>query len=95
MAKNSHSHNTRRAAKNHLQLHSSNTKFGGKTFASRASKIWNDLPPELLELESLLKFKTSVNDQSHTYFSTGFRRDHNRLKQQNSCGYERITRWNA
>ena len=32
MAKNSHSHNTRRVAKNHLQLHSSNTKFGGKIF---------------------------------------------------------------
>ena len=33
MAKNCHSHNTRRAAKNHLQIPSSNTKFGMRTFA--------------------------------------------------------------
>ena len=32
MAKNCHSHNTRRAAKNHLQIPSSNTKFGMRTF---------------------------------------------------------------
>ena len=46
MAKNCHSHNTRRAAKNHLQIPSSNTKFGMRTFAYRASKLWNDLPNE-------------------------------------------------
>ena len=51
MARNSHSHNTRGAAKNHLQLSSANNKFG-----------LNDLPSQLLEIESLLKFKTSVND---------------------------------
>ena len=33
MAKNYHSHNTRRAAKNHLQIPSSNTKFGMRTIA--------------------------------------------------------------
>ena len=33
MARNSHSHNTRGAAKNHLQLSSANNKFGLKTFA--------------------------------------------------------------
>ena len=38
MAKNCHSHNTRRAAKNHLQIPASNTKFGMRTFAYRASK---------------------------------------------------------
>ena len=62
MAKNCHSHNTRRAAKNHLQIPSSNTKFGMRTFAYRASKLWNDLPNELLDIKSLLKFKTSVKD---------------------------------
>ena len=62
MAKNCHSHNTRRAAKNHLQIPSSNTKFGMRTFAYRASKLWNDLPNELLDTKSLLKFKTSVKD---------------------------------
>ena len=62
MARNSHSHNTRGAAKNHLQLSSANNKFGLKTFACRAPKLWNDLPSQLLEIESLLKFKTSVND---------------------------------
>ena len=62
MARNSHSHNTRGAAKNHLQLSSANNKFGLKTFACRAPKFWNDLPLELLEIESLLKFKTSVNE---------------------------------
>ncbi len=62
MAKNSHSHNTRRAANNHLQLPSSNTKFGLRTFAYRATKIWNDLPKELLDIKSLLKFKTSLKD---------------------------------
>ena len=62
MARNSHSHNTRGAAKNHLQLSSANNKFGLKTFACRAPKLWNDLPLQLLEIESLLKFKTSVND---------------------------------
>ena len=56
------SHNTRGAAKNHLQLSSANNKFGLKTFACRAPKLWNDLPLQLLEIESLLKFKTSVND---------------------------------
>ena len=61
MARNSHSHNTR-AAKNHLQLSSANNKFGLKTFACRAPKLWNDLSSQLLEIESLLKFKTSVND---------------------------------
>ena len=48
--------------KNHLQLSSANNKFGLKTFACRAPKLWNDLPSQLLEIESLLKFKTSVND---------------------------------
>ena len=43
MARNSHSHNTRGAAKNHLQLSSANNKFGLKTFACRAPKLWNDL----------------------------------------------------
>ena len=62
MAKNCHSHNTRRAAKNHLQIPSSNTKFGMRTFAYRASKLWNDLPNELLDIKSLLKFKTSVKN---------------------------------
>ena len=62
MAKNCHSHNTKRAAKNHLQIPSSNTKFGMRTFAYRASKLWNDLPNELLDIKSLLKFKTSVKD---------------------------------
>ena len=62
MAKNCHSHNTRRAAKNHLQIPSSNTKFGMRTFAYRASKLWNDLPNELLDIKSLLKFKTSAKD---------------------------------
>ena len=62
MAKNCHSHNTRREAKNHLQIPSSNTKFGMRTFAYRASKLWNDLPNELLDRKSLLKFKTSVKD---------------------------------
>ena len=62
MARNSNSHNTRGAAKNHLQLSSANNKFGLKTFACRAPKFWNDLPSQLLEIESLLKFKTSVND---------------------------------
>ena len=38
MARNSHSHNTRGAAKNHIQLSSANNKF-----ASRAPKLWNDL----------------------------------------------------
>ena len=39
-----------------------NTKFGMRTFAYRASKLWNDLPNELLDIKSLLKFKTSVKD---------------------------------
>ena len=52
MAKNCHSHNTRRAAKNHLQIPSSNTKFGMRTFAYRASKLWNYLPNELLDIKS-------------------------------------------
>ena len=58
MAKNCHSHNTRRATKNHLQIPSFNTKFGMRAFAYRASKVWN----ELLDIKSLLKFKTPVND---------------------------------
>ena len=62
MAKTCHSHNTRRAVKNHLQLPSANTKFGQKTFSYRAAKIWNDLPPQLLDIRSLLKFKTSVRE---------------------------------
>ena len=62
MARNSHSHNTREAAKKHLQISSANNKFRLKTFACRAPKLWNDLPSQLLEIESLLKFKTSVND---------------------------------
>ena len=33
-----------------------------RTFAYRASKLWNDLPTELLDIKSLLKFKTSVKD---------------------------------
>ena len=53
-----HSHNTRGAAKNHFQLSSANNKFGLITFASRAPKLWIDL----FEIESVLKFKTSVND---------------------------------
>ena len=62
MAKNCHSHNTRRAAKNYLQIPSFNTKFGMRTFVYQASKVWNNLPNELLDIQSLLKFKTSVND---------------------------------
>ena len=61
MARNSHFHNTREAAKKHLQISSAN-KFRLKTFACRAPKLWNDLPSQLLEMESSLKFKTSVND---------------------------------
>ena len=38
MARNSHSLNTREAAKNHLQLYSANNKFGMKIFACRATK---------------------------------------------------------
>ena len=56
MARNCHSHN-RGTAKNHLQLSSANNKFGLKTFACQAPKFWNDLLSELLEIESLLKFK--------------------------------------
>ena len=37
MAKNWHSHNTRRAAKNQLQI-----KFAMRTFAYRTSKRWNN-----------------------------------------------------
>ena len=44
MAKNCHSHNTRRAAKNHLQIPSSNTKFGMSTFAYRAFIVYPSLP---------------------------------------------------
>ena len=54
MARNSHSHNTSGAAKNHLQLSLANNKFGQKTFACRAPKLWNALPSELLEIQSLL-----------------------------------------
>ena len=39
MAKNWHSHNTRRAVKNHLQI--PYTKFAMRTFAYRTSKLWN------------------------------------------------------
>ena len=54
MARNSHSHNTRGAAKNHLPLSSANNKFGLKTFACRVPTLWNDfLPSQLLEIESL------------------------------------------
>ena len=62
MARNSHSYNTTRAVKTHLQLCSANNEFGPKTFPCRAPKLGNDLPSELLEIGSLLKFKTSVND---------------------------------
>ena len=54
MASNSHSHNTREAANKHLQISSANiyiyNKFGLKTFACRAPKLWNDLqaPSQLL-----------------------------------------------
>ena len=51
MAKNCHSHNTRRAAKNNLQIPSFNNKFGMRTFAYRASKVWNGLPNELLDIK--------------------------------------------
>ena len=57
-----HSHNIRRAAKNHLQVSSANNIFRLKTFSCRAPKLWIDLPSELLEIESVLKFITSVND---------------------------------
>ena len=60
LAKNCHNYNTRRALKNHLQIPSANTKFGQRTFAFRASKIWNDLPNDFSYIESLLQFKTSV-----------------------------------
>ena len=54
MAKNFHSHNT----EEHLKITSrsplSNTKFGMRTFAYQASKIWNDLPNEYLSLLLLL-----------------------------------------
>ena len=55
MARNRHSDNTREAAKNHLQLSSANNKFGLKTFACRAPKLWNDLPLELLEIAEVTK----------------------------------------
>ena len=57
MAKNCNSHNTRRAAKNHLQIPSFNTKFGMRTFAYRASKVWNDLPTELLDIKNFTKIQ--------------------------------------
>ena len=60
MARNSYSHNTRGAAKNNLQLSSANNKFELKTFACQDPELWNDLPSELLEIESLLKFKTLI-----------------------------------
>ena len=50
MARNSHSHSSR-AAKNHLQLSSANNKFGLKTFACWAPKLWNDIRSQLLEIE--------------------------------------------
>ena len=55
MARYSHSHNTRGAAKNHLQLSSANNKFGLKTFACRAPKLWNDLP-----IIIIIKFLTGM-----------------------------------
>ena len=77
MTKNCLSHNTRRAAKNHLQIPSSNTKFGMRTFAYRASKLWNDLPNELYigdkelnylnskpqNLKTLIKIAQNLNTQ--------------------------------
>ena len=62
MTKNSHSHNTRGAANNHIQIPSSNTKFGVKTFSFRAAKIWNDLPSHISDEKSLLKFKELISD---------------------------------
>ena len=38
MAENCHSHNTRKAAKNHLQIPSFNTKFGMRTFCVSSIK---------------------------------------------------------
>ena len=60
MAKNCHGYNTRRASKNHLQIPSVRTKFGMRTFTYRAPKYWNGLPNDLLDIKSLLKFKSSV-----------------------------------
>ena len=62
LTKNSHSHNTRGATKNNIQIPSSNTKFGMNTFNYRASKIWNDLPSHISEEKSLLKFKSVISD---------------------------------
>ena len=42
MARNCYSHNTRRAAKNHIQPSSTDKKFGLKQFACLAPKLWND-----------------------------------------------------
>ena len=36
-----------------IQIPSSNTKFGMRTFAYRASKLWNDLQNKLLDIKSL------------------------------------------
>ena len=60
MAKTCHNHSTRRAVQNHLQIPSVKTKFGQRTFSYRAPKVWNDLPPHLLDTKSLLKFKSSI-----------------------------------
>ena len=62
MTKNCHTYNTRGASANHLQIPSSKTKFGQRTFSYRAAKIWNDLPSEFLAMESLLQFKSSVGN---------------------------------
>ena len=62
LAKNCHNYNTRQAYKNHVQIPSTKTKFGQRTFSYRAAKIWNSLPPELLSIESILQFKSSVKN---------------------------------
>jgi hypothetical protein len=62
MTKNSHTHNTRRASTNQLQIPSAKTKFGQMTFSYRAAKLWSGLPLHILDTWSLLKFKTSAND---------------------------------
>ena len=54
------SDNTRRTAKNHLQIPSFNTKFGTRTSVYRASQVWGDLPTiighkELTKIQNISK----------------------------------------
>ena len=66
LVRNIHDHDTRAAAQNQLQVRQNMNRFQEKTFANSAVSVWNNLPRDCRDAQSILLFKTKAKQHFFT-----------------------------